>query len=202
MVDLHPIHVAISPSVRPTPRIVPLATVRSWARRVGNPNASRQDIAGITVPGITVDVRGIRFEQRRNLVGNMEFRYERGVLAVQTYSLIFISNRLSECERRIWTAHEFDHVRDYERLNERLLARVQVNPFLRSVFVERQWLPRNSFDVIQTSIREACYRIYREFTAEASRRRDTSAEYQRIRNRVRANCGRSRRGALRPRRST
>ncbi len=61
MVYLHPIHVSIIPSVRPTPQIVPLATIRFWARRVGNPNASRQDIAGITVPAITVDVRGIRF---------------------------------------------------------------------------------------------------------------------------------------------
>ncbi len=201
MIDLYPINVSIIPSVRPTPQIVPFATIRSWARRVGNPNASRQDIAGITVPSITVDLRGIRFEQRRNQ-GNTEFRYERGVLTIQTSSLIFISNRLNRCERRILIEHELNHVRDYERLNERLMIRIQSNAFLMSVFVERQWFPRSSFNIIQTSIREICYKIHRNFTAEASRRRDTPAEYQRIRNRIRSTCGRGRRRTLQPRRRT
>lgn len=189
MVDLYPIPIVITPSIRPAPQVVSRATVQRWARETGNHNAHRQDVAAVTVPVITVDQRGLHYEQRQGQEG-IEFRFQSGVLRLHTWHRIFISNTLSPCERRIWSTHELEHVRDNERLADRLMLRIQSDSYMQSIFVRRQWLPRDSFDLIQDSTEETCARIYRELTAEAVQRRDTASEYRRIRTLIRTTCGR------------
>lgn len=187
MADPHRIPISIIPSVRPTPQIVPYATVQRWARETGNPNAHRDDMGAITVPSIRVDQTSLHFEQRRGQT-EVEFRFQKGMLYLYTASAIYVSNRLSECERRIVLQHEFGHVVDNERLAGPLMERLQADSFMQSIFVQRQWVPSNSFKLILSSIQETCFRIFRELIEEARRLRDTAAEYRHLRALIQEKC--------------
>ena len=197
MVNLYPIPIITIPLLRPTAQIVPVATIREWARRTGNPQAHRRDITGITVPSILVDHRSLR-DSHRIHQGTREFRYLSGTLTIYLRQRVFVAANLTSCEQRIWTAHEFDHVRDNEQLMGTLMLRLQTESFMQSFFVQRQWLPEDARALIVDSIRETCARIFRQLTADAVRRRDTPAEYQRVRSRIRETCyGRARRPSRR-----
>jgi hypothetical protein len=187
MADPHRIPISIIPSVRPTPQIVPHATVQQWARETGNPDAHRGDMGAITVPSVRVDQTSLHFEQRRGQT-EVEFRFQKGMLYLYIANAIYVSNRLSECERRIVLQHEFGHIVDNERIAGPLMERLQADPFMQSLFVQRQWLSRNSFQLILSSIRETCFRIFRELIEEARRRRDTAAEYRRLRTLIQEKC--------------
>lgn len=193
MVDLYPISITIVPSERPTPQIVPLATVRAWARRTGNPSGHRRDMAGITVPWIRPETRPLQFEERRH-EGTAQFRYASGSLLIRTWHQVLISNTLSRCQQRIWTAHEFDHISDNHRAAGTLMLRLQTQPFMREFFLDRRWYDRNPETITRmaSQFEETCARVYRQLTLEAAGRRDTPAEYDRIRQRIRATCGASR----------
>ena len=193
MVDLYPIHITTIPLVRPTPQLVPVATIQQWARRTGNPNAYRRDMAGITVPSILVDHRDLHFSHRVHN-GAREFRYLSGILTIYLRQRLFIANTLSACEQRIWTAHESGHIRDNEHIMGTLMQRLQTESYMQAFFVQKQWFPEDAHDLMMDGIRETCARIFRQLTADAVRRRDTSAEYRRVLERIREAChGRVRR---------
>lgn len=189
MVDLYPVPIQIIPSVRPVPQIVPLSTVRRWARVTGNPNAHRMDMAGITVPGIRPDTRTIQFA-RRFQEGGRQFRYRTGALTIRIWSHIYLSDRLRECERRVWAAHEMDHVQDYEQVGATLMLRLQHNPFMREFFVDQTWYPESeeSIGTLAQRFETECARLFQQFTAEAAVRRDSPAGYERVRARIREAC--------------
>jgi hypothetical protein len=187
MADPNQIPISIIPSVRPTPQIVPQLIVQRWAKETGNPDPHKDAMGAITVPSIRVDQTSLHFEQRRGQT-EVEFRFQKGMLYLYIANAIYVSNKLSECERRIVLQHEFGHVVDNERIAGPLMERLQADPFMQSLFVQRQWLSRNSFKLILSSIQETCFRIFRELTDEARRRRDTAAEYRRLRALIHEKC--------------
>jgi len=191
MADPKTIPIEIVPTVRPPPEVVSQDIVRKHARDSGHPRADDLDIAGITVPYLVVDQTKIHYVQRRNakVPGGIEFRYDKGTLHLTSGNRIYMSSTLSECERKIWETHELEHVKDNERLSGDLLDRLEVDGTLKAVFIMRQWYPRNDFNIIQTSIEAACGNVFRELTAAAVKKRDTAAEYERVRAVVRETCG-------------
>jgi hypothetical protein len=197
MVDLYPIPITTIPLERPQPQVVPVATIQDWARRIGNPDAHRRDMAGITVPSILVDHSALR-DSHRSHEGTREFRYLSGTLTIYLRNRIFISGSLSPCEKRIWTSHEMLHVQDYEQLMGTLNLRLQSDSFMLAFFVDKQWFPENARQLMMDSIRETCARIFRQLTTDATARRDSDSEYERVRALVRETCyGRARRPSRR-----
>jgi hypothetical protein len=195
MVDLYPIPIRIIPSVRPTPQIVPLAMLQRWAHATGNPNAHHRDMAGITVPGIRLDTSSLQLDRTIH-ERRAQIRYRAGSLTIRVWNSIYLSDRLNECEQDFWEAHEMDHVHDYEQLSHPLMLRLQGNQFMREFFLEQTWYDENRQTItwIANRFETECAQIFQQLTGDAARHRDTPAEYERVRARIRETCtGRLRR---------
>lgn len=189
MVDLYPVPIQIVPSERSAPQIVPLVELQRWARITGSSDAHRQDMAGITTPGMRANPRNIQFTRQFH-DGIPQFRYRGGSLEIQLWNQIYLSDRLGECERRIWETHEQDHVRDYVQLSGPLMRRLQDNTFMQEFFVERRWYPDTTESIrrIAASFERECTQIWQDLTRAAVQQRDTPAEYERVRALVRQTC--------------
>jgi hypothetical protein len=188
-----PLRIQIVPSVTPTPEVVSPAVVRQWARTTGNQAHQGHQVAGITVPAIRIDQTQLAWEQRRMESGGIEFRFQDGTLNIQTSHRIYMASTLTRCERQIWAEHERDHVRDNHQAAGTLGSRIEADPTLQAYFVSRQWFDREMFGIVQQSIEDRVTAIFRELNAAAVRRRDTASEYSRVEQRIRAECGASRR---------
>src|SRR4051794_28977961 len=129
----------------------PLDVLQRHARQAGNPDADRGDLAGVTIPRITIDQRGLRYRQRAGTNG-VEFQFETGTLALTVFIQVYMLSTLSPCEHRLWEAHENRHVADYQNLGRRLRTGIAAEPTLRAIFVHQQWLPRDAFDLTQATI--------------------------------------------------
>ena len=185
------------PRTRPKAQVVPVATIQHWARRTGNTHANRTDMAGITVPSILVDFSALR-DEYRNHQGVNEFRYKSGRLTIYLRQRVFIASNLSSCEQRLWTQHEFLHVHDNELLMGSLNDKLQDDLQMISYFGLRKWMPQEIYKISMDNLKEACARIFRKLTIEAVKKRDTPAEYYRVRTLIREQCkGRARRPTLR-----
>jgi len=180
--------IKVTPQPRPKPQTLPLKQVRKLAKEAGHANADTLDIAGVTLPKIRVDQTGLNYEQRRTPTG-IEFRFLKGELKITAWQNILMSDHIGACERKIWIKHEMDHVRDNERIFRKLAAKFRADSYMKSVFEKRQWLPRDSFDLIQASTQETCFGIFTKLVAKAVRKRDTASEYRHVRKRVRNVCG-------------
>jgi nucleoid-associated protein YgaU len=172
-----PLTVTTIPAVPTSPQFVSPAVVHQRAAETGNPNASQA--LAVTVPVLTVDQTGLQYEQRPAQSG-VEFRFNTGTLTLRLRHDIYISSELSPCTRNIWAQHENLHVADNNRLLGRMDSEIRSEPTLRAIFINRQWLPRDAFDLIQTTIQRAVGDVFQRLTREAVRRRDTRAEYARV----------------------
>jgi len=197
MAARYPIPILTIPFVRPKAQIVPVATIQLWARRTGNVHAHRTDMAGITVPSILADFSNVD-DEYRNHQGVNEFRYKSGRLVIYLRQRVFISSKLSPCEQRLWTTHEFLHVHDNELVMGQLLDKLQDDLQMISYFGLKQWMPQEMYQIIINDLKRACARVFRELTVKAVKKRDTHTEYHRVRTLIRQQCGgRVRRPTLR-----
>lgn len=167
-----------------------LSVVQQKARDTGSPHASQPDIVGVTVPILRVDQTGLQYEQRNAPGGGgIEFRFSTGTLRLTLRQEIYMSSSASACERRFWEPHERAHVTDNAAILPQLDAAIRADATLSAILVARQWRPRSQFQATQTAIQTAVGDIFRRLTGAAATRRDTAAEYARIRQQVRSNCG-------------
>jgi nucleoid-associated protein YgaU len=173
------------PSVDPAPQTVPPATVHARAADTGNPRSS--EALAVTVPIITTDQTQLRYEQRR-AGGGIDFRFETGTLTLRLRQEIYVSSELSACARGIWTEHERLHVRDNRQVLAHMDREIRADGTLRAILIDRQWLPRDSFDLIQQTIQESVARIFGRLTREAAARRDTRQEYARVQRSILNRC--------------
>ncbi|MEK7408657.1 MAG: hypothetical protein AAB225_26620 [Acidobacteriota bacterium] len=180
-----PLSVQTIPTEPPHPQAVSPSVVRQRAAQTGNPFAARS--LAVTVPILTTDGRQLRFEQRRAADG-IEFRFETGPLILTLRHEIYISNELSACARNVWAQHEQLHVQDNNRLLPRMDGEIRNEATLRALLITRQWLPREAFDLIQTTIREATVAIFQRLTGQAAQQRDTRAEYARVQRQILNTC--------------
>lgn len=85
-----PLQVNVNTGTRPSPQIVAANIVVQHARSVGNPDASQA--LAVTVPICRVDQTGLQYEQRQNS-GQLEFRFQTGVLQLTLRQSIYIANK-------------------------------------------------------------------------------------------------------------
>lgn len=167
---------------------VAMSVVQTKARQTGSPHASHSDIVGVTVPILTVNQTGLQYEQRR-AAGGIEFRFNTGTLSLTLRQEIYMNNAASACERRIWEVHERAHVSDNVAILPQLDASIRRDATLSAIFIARQWRPRSQFQATQTAIQTAVGGVFRQLTGVAATRRDTTAEYARVRQQVANSCG-------------
>lgn len=184
--DKFKIKVEVNP--RPKATNAPLKQVQAAAKKAGHKNTAKLKIAGVTVPTIRVDQRKLQFEQRRGAKGT-EFRLKKGVLKVTGRQVVVMVDSLSACARKIWLKHEMDHVRDNELIFKQLEAKFLADPHLKSVYVDREWLPKSSFSATGKKTQKVCGDIFRKLVVAAIVKRDTAAEYSRVRKKVKDTCG-------------
>jgi len=171
----------------PPIQLVSLTAAQQHARNTGSPHASLPDLIGVTVPTLRVDQTALQYEQRR-AGGGVEFRFNTGTLLLTLRQQIYMVNSVRACERGVWEPHERAHAADNVALLPRLDAAIRANPALRMIFITRQWRPRSQFQATQNTIQNEVGNIFRNQTGAAATRRDTAAEYARIRQQVSARC--------------
>ena len=181
-----PLQVSVNIGTRPSPQIIAANIVVQHARSVGNPNASQA--LAVTVPICRVDQTGLQYEQRQSS-GRIEFRFQTGVLQLTLRQSIFIANNISDCAQNIWAEHEQDHVLDNQQIMRRMEQAIRAHRDLQSILITPQWRPRSAFDTVQATIQSTIDDIFRSFTSDAGRSRDTDAVYSSIRDRIRRQCG-------------
>ena len=179
------LQVNINRGTRPSPQVVAANVVVARARSTGNPNASQA--LSVTVPICRIDQRGLEYERRRR-AGRVEFRFKTGVLQLTLRQIIFMANNISACAQDIWAEHEQEHVQDNQQVLGRMEQAIRAHRELQSIFIMPQWRPRSEFNKIQETIQSSVDEIFRDFTTDAIRRRDTSAVYSAIRDRIRRQC--------------
>jgi nucleoid-associated protein YgaU len=180
-----PLTVSVNTGTRPTPQIVTPAVVIQEARASGNPNAARA--LAVTIPIITIDQRGLYYATRGN-AGGVEFRFLTGQLRLTLRQSIYISNVLSSCAQGIWAGHEQDHVKDNQKLMARMDREIRAHRNLKTVFFSPSWRPRSSFNAVQRRIHTVVGSIFEVLTREAVRKRDTLAEYARVKRTILRSC--------------
>ncbi len=164
------------------------AVVRAKATKHNPSHAKQKNITGVTVPIIRVNQKQLAFEQRR-VKGGIEFRYSKGPLILILRQTIYMSKALSACARKIWLTHERAHAGDNVALLPKLDGEIRKHAGLKKIFIDREWRPRSKFGATQREIQSGVGAIFRKLTGAAVRKRDTAAEYARVRKQVRANCG-------------
>ncbi len=169
-------------------RVVSQATVRAKTKKYNPSHAKQKNVAGVTAPIIRVNLKKLRFEQRR-VKGGIEFRFSTGSLGVTLRQTIYMCKALSACQRKIWLRHERAHAGDNVALLSKLDGEIRKHAGLKKIFIDREWRPRNKFGATQQEVQSAVGGIFRKLTGAAVRKRDTAAEYARVRKQVRANCG-------------
>lgn len=168
-------------------QLVSLAAAQGHARSTGSPHASLPNLVGVTVPSLGDNQHGLQYEQRRTR-GGTEFRFNTGTLLLTLRQQIYMVSTVSACERGIWEPHERAHAADNAALMARLDPAIRRDSGLRAIFITRQWRPRSQFQATQNAIRGGIGAIFRNLTGAAAGRRDTPAEYARIRQQVSARC--------------
>lgn len=180
-----PLQVNVNTGTRPSPQIVAANVVVQQARSVGNANASRA--VAVTVPICRVDQRNLQYEQRRQS-GQIEFRFQTGALQLTLRQSIYIANNISSCAQNIWAEHEQDHVRDNQQLMSRMDRAIKAHRNLQGILISPQWRLRSTFSRVQQTIESTVGDIFRDFTSDAVRNRDTTAVYTAVRDRIRRQC--------------
>jgi hypothetical protein len=180
-----PLQVNVDTGTRPSPQIVAANIVVQHARSVGNPNASQA--LAVTVPICRVDQSGLQYEQRQRS-GQIEFRFQTGILQLTLRQSIFIANNISSCAQNIWAEHEQDHVRDNQQIMSRMDRAIRAHRDLQNILITPQWRPRSAFNTVQETIQSTVGDIFRGFTSDAVRSRDTAAVYSAIQDKIRRQC--------------
>lgn len=179
------LQVNINRGTRPSPRIVSPNIVVQRARSAGNPNATQA--LAVTIPICRVDQRRLQYEEQQRS-GQLEFRFQTGILQLTLQQAVFIANNLSNCAQNIWAEHEQDHVRDNRQIMSRMDRAIRAHRDLQSIFITPQWYPRRAFNTVQETIFSTVDDIFRDLTSDAVLNRDTSTVYSSIRARIRRQC--------------
>lgn len=169
-------------------QVVSKTVVGAKAKKHNPSHAKQKNVTGVTVPIIRVNQKKLRFEQRR-AKGGIEFRFSKGPLILTLRQTIYLSKALPACERKTWLTHERSHASDNVALLPKLDGEIRNDAGLKKILIDREWRPRSQFGATQGEIQSAVGAIFRKLTSAAVRKRDTAAEYVRIRKQVRANCG-------------
>ena len=141
-----PLQVNVDTGTRPSPQIVAANIVIQHVRSVGNPNASQA--LAVTVPICRVDQSRLQYEQQQRS-GQIEFRFQTGILQLTLRQSIFIANNISSCAQNIWAEHEQDHVRDNQQIMSRMDRAIRAHRDLQNILITPQWRPRNAFNTVQ-----------------------------------------------------
>jgi len=180
------LQVNVNTGTRPSPQIVADGIVVQHARAVGSPNAAQA--LAVTVPVCNVNQTQLQYEQRNNS-GQIEFRFQTGILQLSLRQSIYIANTLSDCAQNIWAEHEQDHVSDNQQVMGRMDQAIRAHRTLQSIFITPKWRPRSAFNALQATIQSTVGEIFRDLTTAAVQNRDTSSIYDAIRERIRRQCG-------------
>jgi len=181
-----PINVVANIGARPAPQIVPPAVVVQQARAAGNPHAARA--LAVTRPTIRIDQGGLHYDTRPPRFRPTEFRFRTGVLRLTLRQTIHIANHISACAQSIWAQHEQDHVRDNQGIMGQMDRQIRVHRDLQTIFFVPQWRPIGSFNAIRNRITASVGGIFRRLASDAIQRRDTRAEYARVKKRIWWTC--------------
>ncbi len=169
-------------------QVVSKAMVLAKAKKYNPSHAKQKNVTGVTVPIIRVNQKQLAYEQRRTK-GGIEFRFLKGTLPLTLRQTIYMSKALSTCARKIWLTHERAHASDNVALLPKLDGEIRKHAGLKKIFIDREWRPVSKFNATQQEIQSGVGAIFRKLTGAAVRKRDTAAEYARVRKQVRANCG-------------
>jgi len=163
------------------------ATVQTHAHRLSSPFADQPELGGVTMASLRIDQSQLRYEQRR-VEGRMEFRFRSGVLQLALWQRIYVADDTGACERAVWEGHERAHVADNLVLLPQLEGAIRRDPALNRILVNPTWRPIGHYRETQAAIEEAVDEIFRRLCAAAAARRDSPAEYLRIRRELRTRC--------------
>ena len=162
------------------------ATIEGMARAQGSIIPSGTTAIGITIPIITIDQTGLQYHTRNS---GTEFRFNTGTLRLTLRQEIHISRALTPCAQTIWLQHEQRHVQDNEQLMFSMDPNLRTDREFADILVSPSaWWPRSNFNAIQQRIQGRVSTIFEHLTREASQRRDTRQEYQRVGRQVRIRC--------------
>lgn len=181
------LQVNVNKGTRPSAQYAAANTIVQRARTTGNPNASQA--LGVTLPICRIDQTQLQYERRRH-GGQIQFRFNTGILQLSLRQSIYIANNISNCAQTIWSAHEQDHVSDNQQIMDRMDRAIRANHNLQSILITPQWrqYTRSAFRSVEATIQSTVGSIFRGLTADAVRSRDTTATYTAIRDRIRRQC--------------
>jgi hypothetical protein len=159
---------------------VSLQTLQGMAQQTGNPHAGRRDMVGVTVPHISVDQHELNYHRETVWPAQERVQFSGGVLWLFLTQTIYLLATLDAKAFAVWRGHEMLHVSDNLQIfNTALEPALRSDTTLfRPLFEQQHWFPIDVFATLESGITQAVEIAYQRLTAQAARRRDTTAEYR------------------------
>ena len=173
----------------PAAKPVPAKEVQDAAAAQGNPFASRA--IAITKPSIHFETKQLNFETITNKSGT-QFRFQAGTLPLTLDQEILVSDALSDCAKKIWLAHEQDHVTDNDGVMNQMDAELRKDTDFADILLFPKWQPvgknNANFTKAQKIIGERIGVVFKNLTSAAATARDTDAEYKKVEAAIKKGC--------------
>jgi len=181
----------ISFDSKPIPKKVKPTEVVRQARQAGLPNADRA--LAVTRAFVRVNQKMLNYDERVRFKPNAsqkEYSFKSGALLLRIWQTMHIAQDLTPCAQKIWIKHEQKHVRDHMGLRKRLEDGIKANSYLKTIFFEARWFPytKPAFEAMQAKIEKTIGDILNEIVLDEAKKRDTQAEYARIRKEIFKTC--------------
>ena len=166
----------------PPAKSVPVKDVQDAATAQGNPYAAKA--IAITMPKVHHETKQLNFETVTNKKNGTQFRFKAGTLPLTLSQQILISDSLSDCAKKLWLAHEQDHVTDNEDVMNKMDAELRKDADFAAILLFPKWTPvgknNENFDKANKTIGDRIGAVFVRLTSAAATARDTDAEYKRV----------------------